>query len=331
MIKKIVVFAIIGLILVVVWLQLINVQDMLAYFQDINVYYLFLTILFVLLAISFRALRWHLIVRRLIPKLKLKDSTQFYFLGAFVDFLIPIRVGELIKSYKVKKTYHEPISKTVSTIYIDRLMDAFPIIFIILLLPFINYKFSNVISILIIIIAVVLFLGGFVLLLFIVYPKIVSKLIVKLFKKTRFANKIAYFVTNFFRSFKEINFDFKLFSKISSLSLLAILSNCFAFWFVLKSFGDKSIIMPIAFFGYALLFLSYIIPAPPALIGSNELISVLIFSGIFGFSKEFISAVTVFFHSIMVIVMLAIGISLVKHYHIHLKEFLQKKGDKNIS
>ncbi|MCK4359613.1 MAG: flippase-like domain-containing protein, partial [Candidatus Cloacimonetes bacterium] len=147
--KKIITFAVIGLLLVIIWLKLIDVDEMFSYFKNINIYYLILTVFFVLLAISLRAIRWHFITKRLIPTFKIPDALRYYFIGAFVDFLIPIRIGELIKSYKVKKVYNEPISKTVSTIFIDRLMDAFPIIFIVILLPFIKYKLTNVINYLI--------------------------------------------------------------------------------------------------------------------------------------------------------------------------------------
>lgn len=327
--KKIITFAVIGLLLVIIWLKLIDVDEMFSYFKNINIYYLILTVFFVLLAISLRAIRWHFITKRLIPTFKIPDALRYYFIGAFVDFLIPIRIGELIKSYKVKKVYNEPISKTVSTIFIDRLMDAFPIIFIVILLPFIKYKLTNVINYLITILVILLCLGVVILILFLSYPDYVSKLIKKVFSKTKFAKRISYLVNNFLNSLKDVRLNIQLFFPIALFSIFAIISNCFAFWFVLKAFGDHTILMPIAFFGYGLLFLSYIIPAPPALIGSNELISVLIFTGIFGYNKEFISAITLFFHSLMTLVMLLIGISLIKHYHIHLKEFLTKNRKKS--
>jgi len=328
--KKIIIFGILGIIFVIIWLGLIDVVGMLSYFKNINVCLLIPTVFFVFLAILLRAVRWHVISKRLIPHFKFFDAIRYYLIGAFVDFLIPIRIGELIKSYKVKKTYEEPISKTVSTIFIDRLMDAFPIIFIVILLPFIDYQFSKTINLLITAIAFLLCLGGITLILFIVYPDFISKVVLKLFAKTKFQDRISYLVNNFLLSLREIKFNTKLFSKIAFLSISAILSNCIAFWFILKAFGDHTITMPIAFFGYALLFLSYIIPAPPALIGSNELVSVLIFSGIFGFNKEFISAITLFFHSLMTLVMITIGVSLIIHYHIDLKEFIQKKQKKEI-
>ena len=187
--KKIITFTVIGLLLVIIWLKLIDVEEMFSYFKNINIYYLILTVFFVLLAISLRAIRWHFITKRLIPSFKIPDALRYYFIGAFVDFLIPIRIGELIKSYKVKKAYNEPISKTVSTIFIDRLMDAFPIIFIVILLPFIKYKLTNVINYLITLLVILLCLGVIILILFLSYPDHVSKLIKKVFSKTKFAKR----------------------------------------------------------------------------------------------------------------------------------------------
>ncbi|MCK4338961.1 MAG: TIGR00374 family protein, partial [Candidatus Cloacimonetes bacterium] len=62
--KKIIIFAVIGLFLVIIWLKLIDVEEMFSYFKNINIYYLILTVFFVLLAISLRAIRWHFITKR---------------------------------------------------------------------------------------------------------------------------------------------------------------------------------------------------------------------------------------------------------------------------
>lgn len=60
-------------------------------------------------------------------------------------------------------------------------------------------------------------------------------------------------------------------------------------------------------FGYTLIYLSYILPQPPAQIGSNEFFMVLIFSIGLGFDKEMVSAVMAFSHVITAVLITIVG------------------------
>jgi uncharacterized membrane protein YbhN (UPF0104 family) len=73
-----------------------------------------------------------------------------------------------------------------------------------------------------------------------------------------------------------------------------------------KAFGiDISYIKVL--FGYTLIFLSYIFPHPPAQIGSNELIMILIFTAGFKYSKNLTSAIMILSHFIATIVLFITG------------------------
>ena len=79
-------------------------------------------------------------------------------------------------------------------------------------------------------------------------------------------------------------------------------------------------------FGYTLIYLSYVLPHPPAQIGSNELIMVLIFSVGMGLNKEMVSAVMSFSHLITGILIVISGLISVSFAGFKLLDFL-KNGD----
>lgn len=322
--KKVIVLSVIGVALVFFWLKIIDLDAMLVHFNDIDYRYLILTFILIISGLLLRAIRWFFIVKRIIRPIKLGDSIINYFLGAFVDFLIPIRIGEIVKCYNIKDKYSVPISSTISTIFLDRVMDIFPIIFILIFIPFVNFKLTGYLLYLIIFLIVILVTALVIIYLVIKYPDKIEIRLEKITLKFKFKHKIIYFIRNFMHSIKIIQPDVKLLLIILTFSVLAIFSNCFAFWFVLKAFGDQQILIHVALFGYSLLFLSYIVPAPPAQIGSNEVVFLLIFNGIFGFNKNYISAIIIFFHSFVVLIMLLIGIILIKYFHKNIKKYIYK-------
>jgi len=61
-------------------------------------------------------------------------------------------------------------------------------------------------------------------------------------------------------------------------------------------------------FGYTLINLSYAIPQPPAQLGSNEWMMIIIFSIGFGLTKESASAIMVFAHVLTALIMSILGI-----------------------
>jgi uncharacterized membrane protein YbhN (UPF0104 family) len=61
------------------------------------------------------------------------------------------------------------------------------------------------------------------------------------------------------------------------------------------------------FFGYTLIFLSYAVPHPPAQLGSNELIMILIFSAGFGYGIAEMSSVMLLSHFVTAIVIFITG------------------------
>ena len=52
----------------------------------------------------------------------------------------------------------------------------------------------------------------------------------------------------------------------------------------------------VALYGYTLFNLAYILPTPPGHVGSNELIGLLVFAGVFGVDRSGVAAMFLFVH-----------------------------------
>jgi uncharacterized membrane protein YbhN (UPF0104 family) len=66
--------------------------------------------------------------------------------------------------------------------------------------------------------------------------------------------------------------------------------------------------VPVVLYGYTLYNLAYMLPTPPGQIGSNEVIGLLIFAGVFGVDRAGVGAMFVFSHPLTAILMAASGL-----------------------
>jgi uncharacterized protein (TIRG00374 family) len=82
---------------------------------------------------------------------------------------------------------------------------------------------------------------------------------------------------------------------IIALTILALLLHCALLWLFFYSFGIQLPAITV-FVGYLLLNASFILPAPPGFSGSLELTIMFIFSYLFGYDKNIVSAIAASSH-----------------------------------
>ncbi|MFC1561816.1 lysylphosphatidylglycerol synthase transmembrane domain-containing protein [candidate division KSB1 bacterium] len=92
----------------------------------------------VIFSIFIRAYRWKylLILQKNIP---LRHVFSAISIGYFANNVLPMRAGELIRAYVIKKNEHIPMSAVLATVLVERIIDVLTILFIaviaLLLLP----------------------------------------------------------------------------------------------------------------------------------------------------------------------------------------------------
>ena len=306
--KKIIVGILFGILLLFVWIKFINLKEVLNYLRKLEFGYIAIASFLYLLSYFIRSLRWRKILTP-VCNLKVKRAYFVWMGGFFLNYIIPIRAGEFAKSYFIKRTEGKSISRTLPSVFIDKVFDSLSIFVVIGLIPFLDIDISKPLLILIVILLVVVFLGLGIL----IISAIKKDLVVSLFQRSlffipkKYKSKFFEIVEIFIEGIGLFKHHYNILPQLILLTFTAVLIDSLYFLCMFRAFG-QIIPFPIILFGYTLIYLSYILPCPPAQIGSNELIMVIIFSVGLGLNKEMVSAVMTFAHLLTGILITVLGL-----------------------
>ncbi len=75
------------------------------------------------LTFPLRGFRWSFVLHRVGTDLPLRPATEIVFLSWFVNCVVPAKLGDLYRAYLLKGNYGASISRTVGTIFIERIAD----------------------------------------------------------------------------------------------------------------------------------------------------------------------------------------------------------------
>jgi uncharacterized protein (TIRG00374 family) len=75
------------------------------------------------LTFPLRALRWSLILRKVGSPVPYRDATEILYLSWFVNCVVPAKLGDLYRAYLLRGNFGASISRTVGTIFIERIFD----------------------------------------------------------------------------------------------------------------------------------------------------------------------------------------------------------------
>src|SRR5260221_10432741 len=89
------------------------------------------------LAFSIRAMRWKVLLNP-VGKVRSLTVLQLFLIGVFLNFLLPIRAGELAKSLILKRKTGIPLSQSLPTITMDNAFDLLPALFVIAVVPLVG-------------------------------------------------------------------------------------------------------------------------------------------------------------------------------------------------
>lgn len=304
--KRLIISLLVGVILIILWLQFIDIKAMLKYFWQINFWWVILSLVIYILAYLIRSIRWRVILKP-VTRTGIIEIFSIFMAGMLINYVVPIRAGEIAKGYFLKKTRQVPMSKSLPTVFFDKMMDLLPVVLLFILIPFIAGDLNpTVMKLLYIILGIFIFF--LMVIIFCLVEKKYASNILKIFfvwlpKKWRLS--VNSFIEKFVEGMSVIkNPRIIIISLV--LTLLAVLLDSLYILTMFKAFGFDMVFI-VALFGYTLVNLSYILPTPPAQIGSNEAIFVIVFTLLFGIDKNLVSAAMAFAHLISGTVIFLLG------------------------
>jgi uncharacterized protein (TIRG00374 family) len=262
-----------------------------------------------LLAWSIRGVRWKLFLNP-VGKVSTLKAIQLYQVGVFLNFLLPIRGGEVAKCFMLKRSTGIAVSNSLPTVAMDKALDLMPALFIMALVPLLGIQMDIKLWL------VLAFVGGILvsLLFFVFLAAWKRDAAIDLLQKLTgllpkaIAGKIAGFATGFVDSLLMGARQPKIFIPAMLLTCVAVICDGLFAMLAFRTIG-----FPIAFgtalFGYAVYNMFYILPTPPGQVGSNEAVGLLVFAGLLHLPAFQVTAMFVFSHPWAAVLMCATGLA----------------------
>ncbi len=261
-----------------------------------------------LMAYAVRALRWRWFLSP--DKVGVGRAIAIYLIAIFINWLLPVRGGELAKSLILRRSNAIPVSRSLATVTMDKAMDLMPAVILFALVPFVHLHLSR--SLWLLLLSMLTILGLGVLLLGLAAWKRDRALswllrIASGALPQRLSNVISPFLVNFVDTLVGLVKRPRVLLIAAVYTTIAVGLDALFCFLAFRAVG-VSVSIPVVLYGYTFYNLAYILPTPPGQIGSNELIGLLIFSGVFGVSRSGVGAMFLFSHPWTALLMSVSGI-----------------------
>ena len=281
------------------------------------------------LAFTLRGARWKLFLNR-ICNVSVFKVIRIYWIGVFINFLLPVQGGEFAKSIMLKKVAGIPISQSLPIVAMDKALDLMPVLVIIAITPLIPGIHMNI-TLLLVMYLVASILITLMIVVALTWWKRESALkLIHFFLRPvpkRIGAQIEGFGMGFVDSLIEGLKRPKSFIPAALLTALAILCEGVLAWQVAQAVGMTTMGLGIATFGYTIFTMFSILPTPPAQVGTSEGAKIIVFSSLLGFNKNSVLGMSLISHVIGTLLMTVIGLASMWSLGLTLESVLNlKKG-----
>ena len=114
-------------------LSKINIKNVIETILHSDVRLLIFASLIYYIGFFFKSLRWKILIGNIGLEVKLPRVYEIYFLGQFINSILPGRIGDFYRAHLIKKDYGLARSKVIGTIFIEKLADlSFILIFLVI-------------------------------------------------------------------------------------------------------------------------------------------------------------------------------------------------------
>jgi uncharacterized protein (TIRG00374 family) len=118
----------------------VNLAATLELIAGANIGFLLLAFVAYYLTFPVRGFRWRYVLSRVGTKVGFKDATEILFLSWFVNCVVPAKLGDLYRAFLLKGNTGASGSRTVGTIFIERIADIIVIFFLALAAGFWSFR-----------------------------------------------------------------------------------------------------------------------------------------------------------------------------------------------
>lgn len=317
----------IGGVLIVAFLRLVNVSAVSARLSHLELVPAILCGVAFLSAYFVRAMRWRCLLRPC--RVGVGRAAGIYQVATFLNWLLPVRGGELAKSLLLRRLNAIPISQSLATVSMDKAMDLLPVVVLLALAPFVHLTLSRAVWLLLVFALVVVAVGMLVLALAMWQRERALRLLTRplaALKRRDVCERVEPLISRFLDTLVGLVRRPRLMLVAVAFTALAVSLDALFCLMAFRAVG-VAVSLPTVLYGYTLFNLAFILPTPPGQVGSNELIGLMIFSGGFGLSRSGVGAMFLFSHPWTAILMTASGMACLAAMGVSLTSSLRLAAD----
>jgi len=320
---KILFNTILGVVLILIWLKFVDIKVIGATLSKVQPSSILPIALSLFLSIVLRALRLKVFLKP-IKDISSKDVIFLNAAATMLNFLIPIRAGEIAKGVYLSAEYQIPLGKSLVWIFLDRFIDFLAVLILASALFFIV---PTTLSIKFITIIIIIFSGGLLVTYLMTFHQDFFRKLVKFLSKLLIVNTLKiYFVriSNYLlESFGILRRSPRDLGLLFLITVLAYAADGGVWYFSYLAIGAPQGFIKL-YLAQLLSALTYLVPAAPGYVGSAEASGTLIFSGVFGLDANLASAMIILFHVTTIVFVLAFGIISIYFLKLDLGMILRK-------
>ncbi len=271
--------------------------------------WLALAAVFYVSAYVVRSLRWRLVLAP-VERVKVSEAFSMLMAGYFLNYIIPIRAGEVAKAFFLKRLKGVPVAASLPTIFVDKLLELFSVVLVVLLVPVLSVRLGGYLTTLITTVLIIFAAAVLLLFLAIRNEEATSRLLSRslAWLPDRIHERLTRWLTLFVRGMGVARQNARAGGALLALTALAVLLDAVYFSLVFRAFSIDVAFVKVLF-GYTLISLSYILPTPPAQIGHNQAVMVVIFATGLGLGRADATAVMILAHVLTGIIITGIGLA----------------------
>jgi uncharacterized protein (TIRG00374 family) len=317
----------VGAVLLVAFLQLVNVSAVLARLEHLSIPFALLCGVPFLGAYVVRAMRWRCLLRPY--EVSIATAVAIYQVATFINWLLPIRGGELAKSLLLRRSNGIPVSRSLATVSMDKAMDLLPAVALLAVLPFVGLQLGRALWLLLLAALSAVLLAAVVLALAAWRRDLALAALTRPLAKVlpgAARQHVEPFIAQFVDTLLALIRQPRLMLVAAAYTAVAVFLDALFCLLAFRAVG-VAVALPVVLYGYTFFNLAFILPTPPGQVGSNELVGLLLFAGVLGVESSGVGAMFLFSHPWTAVLMTISGLLCVSVMGMTLRGTLSLAGD----
>jgi uncharacterized protein (TIRG00374 family) len=299
--------SLLGLALLVAWVWIVDLGEVGRTLSQARWAYVLVAVAIALSSSLIRSQRWRLVLRP-IASVPLLDLFLIIMASSLVNFVIPLRTGEIARSLLLKQRHRIPMSASLPTIAVDRSFDLLAVMVVGTIGALSGIRLGGRLS-------TVLLAGGLLLLVFVVFVilailsgdrllALADRLLPKRLA-SHLRDRLLGIIKGLLAGFTAVGRQPKGLLTMIALSFLCAVLDGTLFYCLLRSIGVY-VSYAIVLTGYALFALTFLVPGAPGYVGSMEAFGSLVFSAL-GVGVESAASAVVLYHALNAVMLGVMG------------------------